>query len=444
MIQTVKYRRFYQRSFQHHYYNAVFDQVNTFLERIKEDIENKKYAAPVKIGILTYDSTANDGNYTNNRFYDSGVPKFIDINNSGAINNLELTELENAILDIGTNVVNVFEEAKKVEKFEDLDPRIGKSNLGDGLRRAKRFFSDRTDVSKTVIVFAGSAPNTWTSTWNGSADYIGDGDVGTGGSKFIKVDNIKPDNATGNGTKFTDSNPYKYADRFIKDLVNAGVVPIFLNYLPNDEENKSAYPLNDFAFKKLESNVKIINPSLKDTQLYYDVQENGTDFNNIIKTIDDSITRIMEADKPPIKTKLVMTCTIPKDAKYIDRFPVSVQSNDYTSITNSHKFKYVVENYELTYDKNKGEYILPATEFSILVKYILKNPIPKNAKGQVLIEMPYEVKLDSITKMPNDVDNMASFEVEYYETGKATKTRSVINSYLNPDKVPVIYMTDIT
>jgi hypothetical protein len=57
-------------------YDDVYDAAKGYLDKLADDILAKNFKSPVRVGILTYDSTANSSNYSNSLFY-SGL---IDIN----------------------------------------------------------------------------------------------------------------------------------------------------------------------------------------------------------------------------------------------------------------------------------------------------------------------------------------------------------------------------
>ncbi|MDP4181245.1 MAG: hypothetical protein Q8942_09155 [Bacillota bacterium] len=426
------------------YYDQIITGAKNFLDSLKNNIKDK---TSIKIGILSYDSTANNSNYTNKYFYDiNGNPILYKINKpDGSFDDKVIADLKGYLDSINTQVSKVVSDSKVVilsrTPKQIIDPRLNKSNLGDGLRRAEKFLSvdkavvSNANVSKSIIVFAGSGPNSWTSEKSSLNYYLGNGDVGdANNSQFVNEANIGVSTNTSGTIALKDSNSYKYASKMINKLVSEGVVPTFINSLPSDNPN---YNLCDLAFTSLAdeiSNIPNKQQNFPDkTQLYFSTQGDPNKVNDSIVNIGNNINDIVQT---AIEAPLTISFTIPDDAKYIpDTSGTSLVKPEDPKDPNPHKFivQLAGKDHMLTYNKDTKAYDLPGISFSIKVKYVLKSKVTgKGAKVNVIYNN------DSTT---NNAIISITHEVA---DGVPPQTDLVKATLLNPITIKLLYDVDIT
>jgi hypothetical protein len=418
------------------YYDQLYEGAKAFIKGLVDDIKSKNnYNVPVKVGILTYDSTANNDNYTNYMFYDEKGPKLLDINGDSSESNID--SLNEAIYKIQMGIIETVNKSDIIDpitKKKNVDPRLGKSNLGDGLRRAESFFSNGKNVSKTVIVFSGSSPNTWTvdnqkkakkkNNEDNSVTYFdGSGDVGSSTkTAYVWEDKIKIDseaNTDEGDIRCLESDSYNYALTIGNKMVSEGIMPVFINYMPNEEKTEYAYKLSNYAFNNLKGEM--------DKSLYYDAYASE----NILSEIISNVTKVVTENKD-INTTLELLVTIPESARFVDRSDKEILPIDDTNITSAHKFK-LVKDITLKYDKTVGGkdiYKIPDTVFSLKVKYLLKSKV---TNFQASEEVYYWA----------NSENVASFDVKYFTTDGLGEHTDKITSSLKTGKVTVTYMAEI-
>lgn len=389
-------------------YDDVYDAAKGYLVKLADDILAKNFKSPVRVGILTYDSTANSSNYSNSLFY-SGL---IDINRpvDGVFS--EVNMFKNVIENIRVKANNIF------SKNNPVDERVGKSNLGDGLRGANSIFSSDQNVLKTVIVFSGSNPNTWSVNSRNSQMYFGNDDINGSSTKYVYEDDIEVQE------DIIDSNSYKYALEMGKILAARGIVPKFINCMPNDAANKDAHDMTDFAFKKLEDEIlNYTNKSFSNdiSKLYYDAEG---DLNKIINAVNE-ITDEIYTNNVNLVGTLTLKFTLPKEAKYTPTG--GVVADPY--IDNA--YSYVKDNYQLTYDKTTGKYKLQKVELDLEVKNVLKQKVTL-VNGKATVDVNY----------PANDNNKAVLTFEYYaEDGSLTPIS--IETPLEEDMIQLLYQVDI-
>lgn len=160
------------------YFNTAQEAALTFVSSISE---------PAKVGVLKYDVTANGNDYT---LYDIKTKK-------------------NFIM----SRINSFALAHN-----------GKSNLVDGLRRAYEMLQSSTSgAAKYIVVFTGDKPNTWVK------------EKGTDTSYFKGPGNVPPTATT--VYDFLGSDSRKFITEMAVQGLDSGIIPFFVNYLPNNEED---------------------------------------------------------------------------------------------------------------------------------------------------------------------------------------------------------------
>lgn len=129
--------------------------------------------------------------------------------------------------DTDNKLYNIATEAGKLSlyskidsiKFDDI---LGKSNLGDGLRKAYHLLTKNNSIaSKSIIVISGSVPNRYTVDNNGD-NYKGIADL-TNSINF--VDDLDP------------TEPNGYAIEMGKMATQSSIVPYFINYLPKGHDD---------------------------------------------------------------------------------------------------------------------------------------------------------------------------------------------------------------
>lgn len=389
-------------------YDNVYDAAKGYLDKLADDILAKNFKSPVRVGILTYDSTANSSNYSNSSFY-SGL---IDINRpvDGVFS--EVNKFKNVIENIRVEANDIF------SKNNPVNERVGKSNLGDGLRGANSIFSSDQNVLKTVIVFSGSNPNTWSVNSRNSQMYFGNDDINGSSTKYVYEDNIKVQE------DIINSNSYKYALEMGKILAARGIVPKFINCMRNDAANKDAHDMTDFAFKKLEYDIlNYTNKSFSNdiSKLYYDAEG---DLNKIINAVNE-ITDEIYTNNVNLVGTLTLKFTLPKEAKYTPTG--GVVADPY--IDNA--YSYVKDNYQLTYDKTTGKYKLQKVELDLEVKNVLKQKVTL-VNGKATVDVNY----------PANDNNKAVLTFEYYaENGSLTPIS--IETPLEEDMIQLLYQVDI-
>jgi len=389
-------------------YDIVYDAAKGYLDKLADDILAKNFKSPVRVGILTYDSTANSSNYSNSLFY-SGL---IDINRpvDGVFS--EVNMFKNVIENIRVKANDIF------SKNNPVNERVGKSNLGDGLRGANSIFSSDQNVLKTVIVFSGSNPNTWSVNSRNSQMYFGNDDINGSSTKYVYEDDIEVQE------DIIDSNSYKYALEMGKILAARGIVPKFINCMPNDAANKDAHDMTDFAFKKLEDEIlNYTNKSFSNdiSKLYYDAEG---DLNKIIDAVNE-ITDEIYTNNVNLVGTLTLKFTLPKEAKYTPTG--GVVADPY--IDNA--YSYVKDNYQLTYDKTTGKYKLQKVELDLEVKNVLKQKVTL-VNGKATVDVNY----------PANDNNKAVLTFEYYaEDGSLTPIS--IETPLEEDMIQLLYQVDI-
>lgn len=398
-------------------YDKVYDAAKSYLGKLADDIEAKNFKAPVRIGILTYDSTANSNNYNNIRFYNG----LVNINKrvNGTFVRDEVGDLQAEIDLIQSDANLIF------KKNNPVDERVGKSNLGDGLRGAKTIFSSTNDnILKTLIVFTGSNPNTWSAYTSDKQKYYGNDDIGTySKTEYVYEDNIK---AT---SDILASDSYKYASEMGKKLAAAGIVPKFINCLPNDEQNKDAYKLTDFAFKRLETDIlsfgnKPSSFSKDINKLYYDTQG---DLNKMTDAIDE-ITDEIYTNNVSLKGTLNIKFTLPEETKYTLAGGIQRDPKD----PNGRTYSFVKNDYNLAYDKATGKYLLEPIELNLQVKNVLKKKVTL-VNGKATVDVKY----------PANADNKAVLTFDYYGDD-GTLIPGSIETLLPEDKITLVYEVDIT
>lgn len=389
-------------------YDNVYNAAKGYLDKLADDILAKNFKAPVRVGILTYDSTANSSNYSNSLFY-SGL---IDINRpvDGVFS--EVNMFKNVIENIRVSANVIF------SKNNPVDERVGKSNLGDGLRGANSVFSTDPNVLRTVIVFSGSNPNTWSVNSKNGQMYFGNDDIGGSSSKYKYEDDIDVPG------KIINSDSYKYALEMGKILAARGIVPKFINCMQNDAANKDAHDMTDFAFKKLEDGIlkydgKAFSEDID--KLYYDAEG---DLNKIIGAVNE-ITDEIYTNNVNLVGTLTLKFTLPNEAKYTPTGGVVADTN----IDNA--YSYVKDNYQLTYDKTTGKYKLQKVELDLEVKNVLKQKVTL-VNGKATVDVNY----------PANDNNKAVLTFEYYaEDGSLTPIS--IETPLEEDMIQLLYQVDI-
>jgi hypothetical protein len=396
-------------------YEQVYTIATEYIDKLVADIIDKKYKAPVKVGIITYDSTANGSNYSNNKFYDGGL---VDINGYNSVNgSFNRTKADGLISNINTDIKA---NANIIFNKKPVDERVGKSNLGDALRNAKDLFTNKnTNISKTVIVFSGSNPNTWSS-YVSSEDkfYQEKADIDDVYSKYVYENNIKTE------SDFLASDSYEYASEMSKKLVRAGIVPKFINCLPNDIDNKKAHDLNDIALKRVVDDLLGLpegeKPSSFPTdksKLYYDTEG---DKDKLDKAMSD-ISKAVNDNSGDLTGNLDLYFTLPVEVKYTPSG--NIQGS----------YKYTVPKYTLKYNSATKKYELSNIEFTITVKNILKNKVQiKNGKATV-----------DVKYVAND-SNKAVLTFDYYGADGAIISSGPIEANLGEDKITLLYEVDVT
>ncbi|HEY9061669.1 MAG TPA: vWA domain-containing protein [Pseudobacteroides sp.] len=341
--------------------------------------------------------------------------------------------------DTDNKLYNIATEAGKVAlyskmnniKFDDI---LGKSNLGDGLRKAYHLLTKSNSIaSKSIIVISGSVPNRYTVD-NKGVNYKGAIDL-TNSDNF--VDDPDP------------KKPSEYAIEIGKMATESSIVPYFINYLPKEHDNwlsvntalsNIAAKINDETvpiIKKLKKEFEKANPG-STFSLYssepVNESELSTIIDNVLEQLENSYSvKILSAKfefKLPKGAKLLNDSKLPsgfKSTKNADgtqtitgdimtssQAPVIVNG---TGDTITNKVTYVIPDNLLFNDKKITD-----------IKFVL---VDKLGKGQ---------NYKPVTFLAGDCK--VEYEIEYsgYETGiGGEKTRAVI-----PDKVISTTITPFT
>jgi|LSQX01.2.fsa_nt_gb hypothetical protein len=169
---------------------------STYLSQIKsasKNLINKFAGTKTKIGFIQYSESANNNDFI---MYD---------------------------MSYGTNVIML------KEKIDAISPGTsGKSNMGDGMRRADELLHDTTQTSeyssKYLVVLTGSAPNIWT-------------------SKDSSLSNMNTDDGYayyfgGDGTTDSNGSALMYAKIIGQKVNNSGIEAIFIDFAQENIEAK--------------------------------------------------------------------------------------------------------------------------------------------------------------------------------------------------------------
>lgn len=226
------------------------------IDSIKKSVlDQKGNTVYAKVGILKYNSTANEDGMNNIGLYD--LNKY---NDADGIKN-------------ANDASDALEEIRKFGN--DPKNKTIESNLGDGLRRASEILNNSSNkcAAKFIIVFTGNKPNTYTlpapSDAPDSKYQFCNGNAGT-----IKTEIT----TTGTTAKPTPtptpdySKSITYAKEVLsKNVIPNNIVPVFINCLPDTD--KDFADINACFTNEIVPGVRtspIINDLLKPaTKLYY-------------------------------------------------------------------------------------------------------------------------------------------------------------------------------
>ncbi|KNY30403.1 vWA domain-containing protein [Pseudobacteroides cellulosolvens] len=202
----------------------------TYSSQMKSVVKNyitdvaKDKTKVTKVGVVKYDVNAND---SDEKLYN--------------ITDGELDDIVDAI-----------------DLIKDQD--TGKSNLGDGIRKAYKILDKNNTASKTIIVLSGSRPNHWTAKQGSTTEiYLEKNDVLTN-TRF------KEDKSEDNFS----NRSIMYSKSMSEIAASKGIVPAFINFL---EEPKDAtaigYKEKHAAWEKVENSFKEIADEVFDGILNY-------------------------------------------------------------------------------------------------------------------------------------------------------------------------------
>lgn len=252
---------------------TVTEIPNTYLYISTQTAQNfiKAYAGqPARFGVLTYDESANNNDFT---FEDMEA--------------------------IDPNLYKNSNTYKKLSAIGNTKHSSGKSNLGDGLRRAYWMLknSGNASASKFIIVITGSVPNRWTQSGNSE-----------GYSPMLGTGNAVIGNIKANTTSLNKAS--QYAIDIGKEIISDNIVPIFINSLPTDETNWESV---DKAFRE------VIVPEIQKTtssasdQLYYSISDDDEDtgfLNQLNRLIQEKVKKFVDINI--LNVEVVFTFNVPQ------------------------------------------------------------------------------------------------------------------------------------
>lgn len=220
------------------YLSVAKDNVKRFIDNLA--VQN------ARVSVLAYSNSANTNDFN---LYDTSAPANI--------------TLLKSIVDGLTSSVD------------------GKSNLGDGLRRAYHLLNNQTTsnkfAAKYIVVLTGSESNRWTSEGEALTTY--------------KFDSQTASFFGGNGVSDVDGKSLEYAREVGSNIAKSDIEPIFISYSPNDITANLELIAQASGAKEVSSGIH-----------YY--LSNSTDLSSIFGTVSGSIESNLKLTKVEFKMLL--------------------------------------------------------------------------------------------------------------------------------------------
>ncbi len=254
-----------------HYSDIVTQAAISFIGALQE---------PARVGVIKYDESANNNLDVN------GNPDF---------------KLYDSVSDF---------PIVKNKLYSIMPSNSGKSNLGDGLRRAYEMLDNGNQAAKYIVVLTGSKPNRWTVNQDTQDFYT---DTGNAPQNSAKEDSDSLNQSIA------------YAETIGNMAVGKSITPLFVNCMPPSAPEDPDFP--EYNFRTVDTALKAIVNDIKETNAGNNLDETDNLYFSVdsgsISKFKDDLSSIINAkiskeveDKIPL-SDVRFTFTIPAGVEVV-------------------------------------------------------------------------------------------------------------------------------